>query len=98
MSDDDPDAETVRAKAHEVAGLVDKIRPLLAGHDVGVQGGALADLTSMWLVGHPDFIREDMLAFQMMSVMNLEAVNERILFNGKGHPQNKRKKHDRKKQ
>ena len=32
--------------------LVEKIRPLLAGHPPQVQSGALADLVAMWLAGH----------------------------------------------
>lgn len=34
---------------HDVEAIVAAISPLLAGHDPGVQGAALADLLAMWL-------------------------------------------------
>lgn len=77
------------AKAVETQELVNQIAPMLHGRDPGVTGGCLADLLAMWLAGHPDFVREDMLAFHMMSTMELVAVNEKIIFAGGGHPQNR---------
>lgn len=76
------------AAAIETAALVQSIMPLMHGRDPGVQGGALCDLLAMWLAGHPDWMREDMLAFHMAMVLELTPVNERQLFGGHGHPQN----------
>lgn len=80
--------KVTEAKARESAELVKQIAPMLHGRDPGVTGGALCDLLAMWLAGHPDFIREDMLAFHMCSVMELIGPNEKIIFSGGGHPQN----------
>jgi hypothetical protein len=41
-----------RELAETVMGLVEAIRPILAGHQALVQGAALADLLAAWLAGH----------------------------------------------
>ena len=62
--------------------IVDRIRPLLAGHPPDIQSAVLADLLAMWLAGHqgPDGIidkaREDLLAAHIELVRNLIPVNE----------------------
>jgi hypothetical protein len=71
----------------EIDSLVNRIKPLLAGKDPGVQGAVLADLLSMWIAGHPDFIREEMLTQHVDAVRALVPVNEKIMFGPAGHPQ-----------
>lgn len=46
------DASKIDAMASESLELADKIAPLLAGREPWVQGGALVDLVSRWLLGH----------------------------------------------
>lgn len=81
--DDDTQAAVARVEA-----LVNRIKPMLAGQGSEVQGGALADLLAMWLAGHPDFVREELLAAHTACARNLVTVNEDWLFGPNGHPQN----------
>jgi hypothetical protein len=63
-----------------VESLVMSVKPILAGHDPAVQGGALADLTALWLAGHQagedsDAVREDLLDMFIDYVRQLIPVN-----------------------
>jgi hypothetical protein len=82
---------TIRKHALEANALADEIRdvirPMLAGRDPGVQGGALADLLALWLAGHPPFVREAMIEMHIEMVRDLIPVNEHIIFGPEGHPQ-----------
>jgi len=40
----EPDIEVIR-------GMIEQIRPILAGHPPGVQGAVLADLQAIWAPG-----------------------------------------------
>jgi hypothetical protein len=82
---------SIDAEAYEIAELVKRIAPMLYGRTPGVQGGTLADLLAMWLAGHPDFIREEILTTHMDGVRELVKPNEMMLFGPNGHPQNDRK-------
>lgn len=73
-----------------VEALVNKLKPLLAGEHPVVQSAALAEALALWLCGHPDFIREAMLSAQVEYVRLLVPAFEQALFQGFGHPQNKR--------
>jgi hypothetical protein len=35
-----------------IIALTNRLKPLLAGHPPGIQGGALAGLVALWLGGH----------------------------------------------
>lgn len=62
--------------------LVEKIRPLLAGHDPRIQGAALADLLAIWLAGHVIATPEDrdaLLALHIEYVRQLVPINQAIL-------------------
>ena len=37
--------------------LIERIKPILAGHDPSIQSTVLADLLSMWVVGHAPPLR-----------------------------------------
>jgi hypothetical protein len=74
----------------EIDSLVRQIKPLLAGKTPGVQSAVLADLLSMWIAGHPDFVRDEMLTQHVDFVRALVPVNEQIMFGPAGHPQSGR--------
>jgi hypothetical protein len=47
------------AKVAERIDLVDRIKPLLAGHDAAIQGTALAELLALQLAGHYPELRDE---------------------------------------
>lgn len=55
----------------DVAALVDRICPIIAGHHPAVQSAALADLTSMWLSG--TFVMGDRKATDQLRAANLKS-------------------------
>jgi len=63
----------------EVTEIVDRIRPLLAGRDPRVQGAVCADLTAIWLAGHPKELRDDLLAAQIDTIKSLTVINAEIM-------------------
>jgi hypothetical protein len=75
-----------RIKATDVAPIVDRIKPLLAGHDPSLQGAILGDLVAMFLAGHPPGIREEIFQMHIDLVRQLTEVNEKIMFGDAGHP------------
>ncbi len=78
------------ADAHQVRVLVQRIKPILAGHEGSVQGGVLADLLAIWLAGHRDrssdtgteAFREEMLALHIATVRDLIKINHKIIRGG----------------
>jgi hypothetical protein len=80
MSDDEADR-----RATQVAAIVERIRPILAGNQPEVQGGALADLFSMFIAGHFDAdgrtaeLREAMITEWLITVRQLIPVNEAMI-------------------
>jgi hypothetical protein len=48
--------------------LAEHIKPLLAGQRLAVQGGALADLTGMWLASLPQQMRGEFLEGHITSI------------------------------
>ena len=71
----------------EIAAIVDRIKPLLAGKSPEVQGAVLADCLAIWLAGHhvagdedaTRTLRADLLAIHCAAVRNLVPVNAKIL-------------------
>jgi hypothetical protein len=71
----------------EVAAIVERICPLLAGHSPHVQGAALADLLALWLAGHhvegdaaaTRKMREALVQAHMVAVARLTKVNAKIM-------------------
>lgn len=70
---DDAEAieESMDAYARRVAELVDQARHLFAGRHPAIIGGALADLASLWLAGHPEHAHERLLALHVASIKAL---------------------------
>ena len=62
----------------EIYELIERIRPILAGHPPEVQGAVLADLNALWLCGHPPEVRTDLLAFQIEHIGALCRENDRL--------------------
>jgi hypothetical protein len=73
-------------KATDVAPIVDRIKPLLAGHDPSLQGAILGDLVAIFLAGHAPALREEMLQVHIDLVRQLTELNEKIMFGDAGHP------------
>jgi hypothetical protein len=73
-------------QAEDVGVLVERIKPILAGHDPELQGAVLADLLAMWLVGHPPIVRESVLRIHIQFARDLVAPNEKLMFGDKGYP------------
>ena len=69
---------------YTVAGLAlaDEIRPMLAGHGPPVQGAALVKLVSLWLAGHPEAGRREVLAKFAVVVETCAAINAKALRDG----------------
>ena len=71
----------------DVQACVERIRPLLAGLDPGVQGAILADLLATWLAGHEfkgdaavtRVLRRDLLASHIEHVRKLVPLNARAI-------------------
>lgn len=76
----------IEADVLDVVGLVEAIKPNLAGWPPGVQGGVLADLLSMWLAGHAPALREQALAHLLEAAREMLPINEQIMFGEAGHP------------
>lgn len=72
-----------------VGDIAAKIEPILCGHHPLEQSAALAELLAQWLAGWPDFVRDDMLEEHMDYVRYMVGPAEKLLYCGKGHPQNK---------
>ena len=45
--------------------LVDKVKPLLAGHDPSIQGAVCGELASIWLAGHTPDLRDELLELHL---------------------------------
>lgn len=75
--------KTPDAMALEVDRLVERIRPILAGHPPDVQSGVLADLLAIWLAGHvgshAEKVRKKLLADHLKLVRKLVPPNEKIM-------------------
>lgn len=81
----------VEAEAWLVMGLTETIKPLLVGHDPGVQSGVLANLTALWLAGHISktgsaaetaAVREDLLGGFIGLVRALVEPSEQEILDG----------------
>ena len=67
-------------EAKQVLGIVEQIKPLLAGREPSVQGAVLAELLALWLAGHlPSELREVLLSAHIEAVRGLTKVNAKIL-------------------
>jgi hypothetical protein len=68
-------ARAVKPDAKRVFELGDAIRPILAGEHPAVQGATLADLTAIWLAGHPAELRVELLMMHVHKVCELVPIN-----------------------
>jgi hypothetical protein len=59
--------------------LEDHVYPLLRGRHPAEQGAILAELLSLWLAGHPEEMREDLLTGHVEMVRKLTVANAHIL-------------------
>jgi hypothetical protein len=75
-----------KQEAHAAIKLATKIMPTLAGQEPNVQGGVLAHLVSIWIVGHAPPLREELLKGWIELVRELIPANDRALFGLAGHP------------
>jgi hypothetical protein len=75
------------SSADEIGPIVERIRPLLAGHSPEVQGAVLADLLAIFLAAHgvddPDpaveALREEILRLHIDAVRALIPINVAML-------------------
>lgn len=56
--------------------LAEKIKPILGGRGPEVQGAVLAELVSLWAVGHHPAIREQIVTDWLRAVHDLMALND----------------------
>ena len=68
------------SKLARVQSLSNQIKPLLQGQGPEVQSVALADLVSLWLAGHPQEVREAVLALWLDTVRQLVPASVREVF------------------
>ncbi len=66
------------ADEETICDLLDRIRPILAGHKPPVQGFVLADLLATLLAGQDPAVRDDLLAMHIRAVRDLVPVNEAL--------------------
>ena len=75
------------SEIRQVAELIADARPVFAGRPAAIQGGALADLTAMWLAGHVMSgdragtikLRQEILANHITMIRKLIEINERMM-------------------
>jgi hypothetical protein len=67
------------AAAKESLDLSKAIQPMLVGKDPTIIGGALADLLSIWLAGHPREIMGTILVEHITAVKLLELQSRRAI-------------------
>lgn len=77
-------AEIMRLEAK----LIKKAGPVLHGLHPTIQGALLACLIAKWLAGHPDWLRKQLINHLFKAARDLTPVEEAIMTNGLGHPQN----------
>jgi hypothetical protein len=65
--------------SEDAVGIAARCHPILAGQHPAIQGGALADLVAMWLVGHDADVREALLVAHIQAVRELVPINEALL-------------------
>lgn len=59
--------------------MVDRIRPLLAGHPPELQGIVVVELLAIWLAGFDPSLRDDMLKLQLGTLPDMvEMWHDRI--------------------
>jgi hypothetical protein len=74
----------------QVAEIVERVRPILAGNPSAVTGAALADLFAIWLVGHFDDrgpaetaeLREELIDQWVKTARQLIEPNEKMILAG----------------
>lgn len=54
----------------KITDIVDKMRPHLADLSAGEQGAALAELTAIWIAGHPEPIRTKLVVAHLKATCN----------------------------
>lgn len=87
MVDDSDNSRLQATRAIELSREISlALQPMLKGHPPELQGAVLADLASIWLAGHPPFVRETILKMHVREIRKLIPVNEKIIFGEKGHP------------
>jgi hypothetical protein len=64
----------------EQGAIVVAIKPLLAGHNPGVRGAALAELLAPFVAGRHPTVRDEILALHIGAVRQLIPVAEREIF------------------
>ncbi|HMF69695.1 MAG TPA: hypothetical protein VK602_19040 [Phyllobacterium sp.] len=78
--------------ADEVTHLVCQMGPILHGYPPDVQETAITQLYTMFLVGWPDFLREDLLQEHMKHIQTMIPPLELIQHGKAGHPLNRKGK------
>jgi hypothetical protein len=64
------------AEEREREAIVAAIKPLLAGHDPGIQGAALAELLALFVAGHPPALRDEILGMHVNAARELVPIAE----------------------
>ena len=82
-------AQKEKEAAEKVERIARAIKPHLAGISPEMQSAVLADLMAMYLAGHPDFVRQNLMRLFVDLVWKLMPVNEKLIFGDDGHPQNR---------
>jgi hypothetical protein len=75
------------AEEREREAIVAAIKPLLAGHDLGIQGAALAELLALFVAGHPPALRDEILGMHVSSARELVPIAEREIFGDGPRPE-----------
>lgn len=69
---------TFDTRAPRAFAIARQCEPLLKGQPPEIQGGALAELVSIWLAGHHPDIREQVLQFWIETVRELTVDNTHL--------------------
>jgi len=83
----EPSATPTIEMVRQAEGAADAIGALfLAGRGPILQEQILAELVSRWLIGHPKYMRAELLSMHCTLVEMLNPMNEEALFGDAGHP------------
>lgn len=77
-----------KAIAEVIEAVLEPIKFILRGKPAFIQGAVLGEALSLWLIGHPDFMREDLLKEHIKYVRSLIPESEAEVFGASGHPNN----------
>lgn len=77
------DADTA---ADVVPGIVEQIKPMLAGLHPAIQGAVIADLVAIWISGYqPESVRQEILDHMVSTAQQMVPIYDQLRNDGRSH-------------